>query len=191
MPQPKNRLRGRSAIADDGALVLSCSTPHFRHPGPGVLRYEDALSRDTGDRPSAALLGEHLVLARDGQLPVRMIVVAESGEGKPRYNIYAAPRRDRPADRVRWRSLHCGLQAARRRASGARRRPQASRLDARICTGERTIPNSHAPDLINYLGLVNFRLAFPGPRILAPSGRRTVITEIPVTGWQSVSACLI
>jgi len=41
--KPKYRLRGRSAIADDGALVLSCSAPHFRRPGPGVLRYEDLL----------------------------------------------------------------------------------------------------------------------------------------------------
>jgi hypothetical protein len=89
--KPKNRLRGRSAIADDGALVLSCSSPHFRRPGPGVLRYEDVLSRDAGDRPSAALLGEHLALARDGQLPVRMIVVAAASEGKTRYNIYARP----------------------------------------------------------------------------------------------------
>jgi hypothetical protein len=89
--KPKNRLRGRSAIADDGSLVLSCATPHFRHSSPGVLRYEDALSRDTRDGPGATLLGEHLVLARDGQLPVRMIVVAESSESKPRYNIYARP----------------------------------------------------------------------------------------------------
>ena len=89
--KPKNRLHGRSAIADDGALVLSCSTPHFHRPGRGVLRYEDVLSREPGDRPGAALLGEHLALARDGQLPVRMIVVAEAGEGKPRYNIYARP----------------------------------------------------------------------------------------------------
>jgi hypothetical protein len=88
--KPKNRLRGRSAIAEDGALVLSCSTPQFRRSGPGVLRYEDALSRDHQDRPGAALLGEHLVLARDGQLPVRMIVVAET-HSKPRYNIYARP----------------------------------------------------------------------------------------------------
>jgi hypothetical protein len=88
--KPKNRLRGRSAIAEDGALVLSCSTPQFRRSGPGVLRYEDALSRDPQDRPGAALLGEHLVLARDGQLPVRMIVVAET-HSKPRYNIYARP----------------------------------------------------------------------------------------------------
>lgn len=89
--KPRNRLRGRSAIAEDGALVLSCSTAHFRRQGPGVLRYEDVLSRDSGDRLSTVLLGEHLVLARDGQLPVRMIVIAEAGEGKPRYKIYARP----------------------------------------------------------------------------------------------------
>ena len=88
--KPKNRLRGRSAIADDGALVLSCSTPHFRRPGPGVLRYEDVLSREAGDRPGTALLGEHLGLARDGQLPVRMVVIAK-GDGKTRCNIYARP----------------------------------------------------------------------------------------------------
>jgi hypothetical protein len=89
--KPKNRLRGRSAIADDGALVLSCATPHFRHPGPGVLRYEDVLSRDPSDQPGTALLAEHLALARDGQLPVRMVVIAAAGEGKTRGNIYARP----------------------------------------------------------------------------------------------------
>ena len=89
--KPKNRLRGRSAIADDGALVLSCSTRHFLRPGPGVLRYEDVLSRDPSDRPGTALLGEHLALARDGQLPVRMVVIAEASEGKTRSNIYALP----------------------------------------------------------------------------------------------------
>jgi hypothetical protein len=89
--KPKNRLRGRSAIADDGALVLSCSTLRFCRPGPGVLRYEDLLSRDPADRPSATLLGEHLALARDGQLPVRMIVIAEAVEGKTRSSIYARP----------------------------------------------------------------------------------------------------
>jgi hypothetical protein len=89
--KPKNRLRGRSAIADDGALVLSCLTPQFRHAGPGVLRYEDALSRDSSDRPGSTLLAEHLVLARDGQLPVRMIVVSKAVEGKTRQSIYARP----------------------------------------------------------------------------------------------------
>ena len=89
--KPKNRLRGRSAIADDGALVLSCSTPHFRRPGPGVLRYEDVLSRDSSDRPGTALLGEHLALARDGQLPVRMVVIVQASEGNTQRNIYARP----------------------------------------------------------------------------------------------------
>jgi hypothetical protein len=89
--KPKNRLRGRSAIAEDGALVLSCATPHFRRPSPGVLRYEDVLSRDPSDRAGTALLGEHLALARDGQLPIRMVVVADGGDGKTRYNIYARP----------------------------------------------------------------------------------------------------
>ncbi len=89
--KPKNRLHGRSAIAEDGALVLSCSTPHFRRPGPGVLRYEDVLSRDPSDRPGTTLLGEHLALARDGQLPVRMVVIAEAGDGKTRFNIYPRP----------------------------------------------------------------------------------------------------
>jgi hypothetical protein len=89
--KPKNRLRGRSAIAGDGALVLSCATACFRHSSPGVLRYEDAVSRGPDDQTSAALLGEHLALARAGQLPVRMIVIAESGERNPRYKIYARP----------------------------------------------------------------------------------------------------
>jgi len=89
--KPKNPVRGRSAIAGDGALVLSCSIPHFRRPGPGVLRYEDVLSRLSLDRTGTALLGEHLTLARDAQLPVRMVVVAEAREGKARRNIYARP----------------------------------------------------------------------------------------------------
>jgi len=84
-------VHGRSAIADDGALVLSCSIPRFRRPGPGVLRYEDLLSRDPPDKKNTALLGEHLALARDGELPVRMVVVALALEGKTRRNIYARP----------------------------------------------------------------------------------------------------
>jgi len=89
--KPRNPVRGRSAIAGDGALVLSCSIPHFRRPGPGVLRYEDTLSRNSRDSPGTVLLEEHLTLARDAQLPVRMVVVAEAPEGKARRNIYARP----------------------------------------------------------------------------------------------------
>lgn len=89
--KPKNRQRCRSAIAEDGALVLSCSTAQFARPGPGVLRYEDVLSRESGDLPGVALLGEHLALAHTGKLPVRMVVIADAVGGKTRYNIYARP----------------------------------------------------------------------------------------------------
>jgi hypothetical protein len=87
----KSPVSGRSAIADDGSLVLGCSIPCFRRPGPGVLRYEDVLSRESPDSKSTVLLGEHLALAREGQLPVRMVVIALAREGKGRRNIYARP----------------------------------------------------------------------------------------------------
>ena len=80
--KPTHRLRGLSAIADDGALVLSCLAQQFRRPGPGVLRYEDSLSRDSSVNSGNALLSEHLAMARDGELPVRMVVIAAAGAGK-------------------------------------------------------------------------------------------------------------
>ena len=72
--KPRNRLRALSAIASDGAMVLNCSHAYFGHPSQGVLRYEDKLSRDTAPTKETGLLGEHLALARDSELPVRMIV---------------------------------------------------------------------------------------------------------------------
>ena len=89
--KPANSLRGRSAIAHDGALVLSCLIPQFRRQGPGVLRYEDSLSRESGELAVTTLLGEHLILARERQLPVRMVVIAERSTGRTRHNIYARP----------------------------------------------------------------------------------------------------
>jgi hypothetical protein len=73
---PANRLRGRSAMAADGALVLNCAQQYFAHPSRGVLRYEDRLSREPDDSKDLALLGQHLTLARDGDLPVRMVVAS-------------------------------------------------------------------------------------------------------------------
>jgi hypothetical protein len=72
--RPSNRLRGLSAMAADGAMVLNCQQAYFAHPSRGVLRYEDRLSRESADSRDAQLLGQHLVLARDGALPVRMVV---------------------------------------------------------------------------------------------------------------------
>lgn len=71
---PRNGVRGLSAIATDGAVVLNCSQRHFAHPSRGVLRYEDRLSREARDSKDTTLLGQHLTLAIDGALPVRMVV---------------------------------------------------------------------------------------------------------------------
>ena len=75
---PRNAARGLSAVAADGAVVLNCSQQHFAHPSRGVLRYEDRLSREEQDSKDVALLGQHLTLARDGALPVRMVVAFSS-----------------------------------------------------------------------------------------------------------------
>jgi hypothetical protein len=72
--KPGNRTRGLSAMAADGALVLNCSAQYFGHPARGVLRYEDRLSREPAESKESVLLGQHLTLARDGALPVRMVV---------------------------------------------------------------------------------------------------------------------
>jgi hypothetical protein len=60
--------------------VLNCSTVYFGHPARGVLRYEDRLSRQPATSKDVGLLGQHLALARDGALPIRMIVTAAAGE---------------------------------------------------------------------------------------------------------------
>jgi len=76
--KPINRLRGQSAIAADGALVLSCSVAGFGHPSQGVLRYQGTLPKDDADAAIVSTLGQHLTLARDGNLPVRMVVMTSS-----------------------------------------------------------------------------------------------------------------
>jgi hypothetical protein len=78
--KPSNRLRGLSAMAADGALVLNCSVACFGHPSRGVLRYEDRLSRRSPGSSDAELLGRHLTLAREGALPVRMVVSSRADE---------------------------------------------------------------------------------------------------------------
>lgn len=80
--RPSNRLRGLSAIAADGALVLNCSSPYFGHPSRGVLRYEDKLSREATRPKDMTLLGQHLSLARDGTLPVRLVVMSQADAKK-------------------------------------------------------------------------------------------------------------
>ena len=72
--KPGHRLRCLSAIAADGAVVLTCAQSYFGHPARGVLRYEDRLSRESQHPKDVLLLGQHLTLARSDDLPVRMVV---------------------------------------------------------------------------------------------------------------------
>ncbi len=89
--KPSNRLRGLSAIAADGAMVLNCDQAYFRHPERGVLRYESKLSKEppVSKDANAELLGRHLTLARDGALPVRMVVtfLADEKSGTRRCHV--------------------------------------------------------------------------------------------------------
>jgi hypothetical protein len=80
--KPTDRLRALSAMAADGAMVLNCSPAYFGHPEQGVLRYEDRLSREAATTKRAELLSQHLTLARDAALPVRMIVTASAESRK-------------------------------------------------------------------------------------------------------------
>ena len=82
--KPRNRVYSLSAMATDGAMVLNCSKAYFGHPSPGILRYEDRLSRESADSKEGADLGQHLTLARDGALPVRMIVTSIAADDSGR-----------------------------------------------------------------------------------------------------------
>ena len=87
--KPRNRVYSLSAMATDGAMVLNCSKAQFGHPAPGVLRYEDKLSREPATSKEGAYLGEHLALARDGALPVRMVVtsIADDDHGRRSFHV--------------------------------------------------------------------------------------------------------
>lgn len=63
-----------SAIANDGALVISCWAHYFKRGAKGVLRYEDNLARWNGNELGNNLLRAHLTLAFKEKLPVRMVV---------------------------------------------------------------------------------------------------------------------
>ena len=62
--------------------MLNCSPAHFGHPAQGVLRYEDRLSREAVGAKRTELLGQHLTLALEAALPVRMIVTSVVSETK-------------------------------------------------------------------------------------------------------------
>src|SRR5437868_11376777 len=72
--QLRSRLSDASAIAEDGALVLSCWAHVFRPQPGGGLRYEDSISTWPTNQASRTLLAEHLQVAFDNKLPVRLVI---------------------------------------------------------------------------------------------------------------------
>jgi hypothetical protein len=63
-----------SAIATDGAMVMSCWSHAFKFGGKGVLKYTDNLSRWGGNELGRDLLKEHLSKAFIEKLPVRLVI---------------------------------------------------------------------------------------------------------------------
>jgi hypothetical protein len=70
----KNTRWAYSAIANDGALVISCWQHFLKTDVDGHKRYEDHLSRWHSNHPGKNLLADHLRQAIEGNLPVRLVV---------------------------------------------------------------------------------------------------------------------
>ena len=113
-------------MAADGAMVLACSHGFFGHPAAGVLRYEDRLSREDAGARDIELLSRHLTLARDGALPIRMVVAASPSQKSGRTIRSFHVRTDLVGKVVKFDGDHfiidfTRLEAARREAAGKRR----------------------------------------------------------------------
>lgn len=76
--KPANPMWAVSAIAADGALVISCWAHYFNGGADGALLYCDRLSRWGGNVLGHDLLRDHLTKALSEQLPVRMVVATTS-----------------------------------------------------------------------------------------------------------------
>lgn len=77
----KNTRWSVSAIADDGALVLSCWHQFFETIEGGGMRYRDVLSRWSDANPTGSgLCREHLKAAFDEGLPVRLVIATAENE---------------------------------------------------------------------------------------------------------------
>ena len=77
-----NGLRSLSAIAADGAVVLTCEYPYFVRATPGILRYQDSVSRSGDGHRGTKALREHLKLANSSECAVRLVVVSPARPGR-------------------------------------------------------------------------------------------------------------
>jgi hypothetical protein len=79
-----DNLRGLSAIAADGSLVLACPAAALSRPGPGALRYENRISESKSRQSEVALLRTNLEATMSAGGVVRLIVVTPSSGSTPR-----------------------------------------------------------------------------------------------------------
>jgi hypothetical protein len=88
-----------SAIADDGSVVMSCWF-HYLKAVDGALRYEDTLSRWSGNTAGNNLCRQHVEDAFNNNLPVRLVIAktddtapVDSGQdaSKVKKEFYAKP----------------------------------------------------------------------------------------------------
>ena len=69
----RNPLWAYSAVADDGAVVISCWN-HKLKLLDGVLTYTDRISRWDANAPGKKLLIDHLTRAQNQALPIRLVI---------------------------------------------------------------------------------------------------------------------
>jgi len=81
----KNTRWACSAIASDGALVISCWDHFLKSHVDGHKRYEDHLAGWRGNHHGRNLLGEHLKIAVEGDRPVRLVVAKVDDESESVY----------------------------------------------------------------------------------------------------------
>lgn len=92
---PRNSQWAFSAVAEDGAIVLSCWEHYLKLAENGVQRYTDTLSRRKHKIHGAPLLEEHLKLALKENRVIRLIVAyTKEIDVVDRGNSAAAIRKD-------------------------------------------------------------------------------------------------
>lgn len=63
-----------SAQSTDKSIVISCWENYFSKPDKHTMRYSDTLSRWQGNALGNNLLREHLQLAKEQSLPIRLVI---------------------------------------------------------------------------------------------------------------------
>ena len=72
--KPTNAMWAVSAQAADGSIVISCWSQYLSNPDKQTLRYTDTLSRWAANAVGNDLLRQHLQLAEQQSLPIRLVV---------------------------------------------------------------------------------------------------------------------